>query len=430
MFYLLTKKKAKSSISIRKSINKQRFVYSTGISIQVDEWNPESFRPFRQRGRNDLAIISRKLDEMEHAIEDFIYHAEIDKKKITIQDLKSHLDIQFKNKRSKTADLRFYDFVQEFLIDAPKTINPNTKQIYSENLIKKFKQTANRVSEFERDYKRKVLLSDFDMDTYNDLYAYWSQDQEYMYNTIGGFLKICKQLLGIADKHYKYKVHVDYKTKEFTSMEETAEAIVLSEEEIDIVAKLDLSNEPHLMNYQGWLIIGLWTGLRVQDLLTINLSAEDKYIEVSPQKTKHHDISVVIPIHHHIKAYLEEHGMPKVVSSQKFNKYIKQICKIAGFTEEIKGSKKIEVSKGVWRKKKGFYPKYELVTSHTCRRSFATNMYLMNFPTLSIMKITGHTTEKNFLKYIKVTPKEHAEKLMKHWESYYQNKFDDNVENE
>ena len=54
------------------------------------------------------------------------------------------------------------------------------------------------------------------------------------------------------------------------------------------------------------------------------------------------------------------------------------------------------------------YPKYQLVGMHTARRSFATNMYKRRFPTISIMKLTGHTTESNFLKYIKVTPEENA----------------------
>ena len=43
------------------------------------------------------------------------------------------------------------------------------------------------------------------------------------------------------------------------------------------------------------------------------------------------------------------------------------------------------------------YKKFELVASHTCRRSFCTNEYLKGTPTLFIMKISGHRTERNFL---------------------------------
>ena len=53
-------------------------------------------------------------------------------------------------------------------------------------------------------------------------------------------------------------------------------------------------------------------------------------------------------------------------------------------------------------------PKYNFIMNHTARRTFATNMYLRGVPTISIMAITGHTTEANFLKYVKISQKEHA----------------------
>jgi integrase len=60
-----------------------------------------------------------------------------------------------------------------------------------------------------------------------------------------------------------------------------------------------------------------------------------------------------------------------------------------------------------------------LVSSHTARRSFATNMYKSGFTSISIMTITGHKTEKAFLTYIRVTQEEHAKKLREHWQQGY-----------
>ena len=53
-------------------------------------------------------------------------------------------------------------------------------------------------------------------------------------------------------------------------------------------------------------------------------------------------------------------------------------------------------------------PKYQLISTHTARRSFATNAYKAGLPTVAIMKITGHTIERQFLKYIKVSKEESA----------------------
>ena len=61
------------------------------------------------------------------------------------------------------------------------------------------------------------------------------------------------------------------------------------------------------------------------------------------------------------------------------------------------------------------FSKWECVTAHTARRSFATNMYKRGYPTLMIMKITGHKTEKAFLSYIKVSEEENAEKMLAEW---------------
>lgn len=112
--------------------------------------------------------------------------------------------------------------------------------------------------------------------------------------------------------------------------------------------------------------------------------------------------------------------MPTPINKLLFNKLIKEVCKAVGIDGPTEGAVMNVRTK---RKEAGVFPKYMLVSSHTCRRSFATNLYLMNFPTLSIMKITGHTTESSFLSYIKVTPKEHAQKLLEHWEAYYRDKI-------
>ena len=95
---------------------------------------------------------------------------------------------------------------------------------------------------------------------------------------------------------------------------------------------------------------------------------------------------------------------------------IKKVCEKAGITNMVYGSRRNPETN---RLEKGTMEKWKMVSSHTCRRSFATNNYLMGIDTLTIMQITGHTTEKNFLKYIKVTPKQHAKLLLEKWNEYY-----------
>jgi hypothetical protein len=89
------------------------------------------------------------------------------------------------------------------------------------------------------------------------------------------------------------------------------------------------------------------------------------------------------------------------------NKYLEELAKEAEFS----GIQQIRSSAGGGGNYHRKYPTYKLIPTHTAKRSFATNMFLMGVPSITIMAITGHRAEKAFLKYIKVTPKEHAIQL-------------------
>jgi integrase len=91
------------------------------------------------------------------------------------------------------------------------------------------------------------------------------------------------------------------------------------------------------------------------------------------------------------------------------NDYLKEVISLAGIKEFVETT----ITKGGKVEKKAVR-KYKLVSTHTARRSFATNLYLAEVPSISIMKITGHKTEKSFLQYIRVTQKENADKLLTH----------------
>jgi integrase len=97
------------------------------------------------------------------------------------------------------------------------------------------------------------------------------------------------------------------------------------------------------------------------------------------------------------------------ISNSKSNTSIKEIGRQAGLTERVEFS----ISKGA-RKIRRTLPKYQLISSHTARRSFATNAFLKGVPNLSIMQITGHTTEKAFINYIRISGKDNAQRLLEH----------------
>ena len=132
------------------------------------------------------------------------------------------------------------------------------------------------------------------------------------------------------------------------------------------------------------------------------------YINILTQKTS---TKVVIPLNPIVINILKKYDgfIPAPLSNQKMNQYLKVIGELAGLTSKIS----ITRTKGGIKTKTAI-PKYNLIHTHSCRKSFATNAFLAGVPTLAIMKITGHTTENQFLKYVKISEEENANNLINH----------------
>ena len=193
-------------------------------------------------------------------------------------------------------------------------------------------------------------------------------------------------------------------------MRNPAKDIYLTDTEINKIYNFDFSYSQRLQNAKDLFIIGLRTGLRISDFMYIKeINLKQGFIHIETKKTGQ---KVIIPLHQQIKEiYNRRGGLPYAISHQKFNLYIKEICKLVGIDELTEGAIMNTQTK---RKEQGIYPKYKLVSSHTCRRSFASNLY-GKLPNRVIMDITGHKTETQFLKYIKITKEENAETLRKFW---------------
>jgi len=186
----------------------------------------------------------------------------------------------------------------------------------------------------------------------------------------------------------------------------------LNESELKKIYEHDFSNDPVNEQIRDLFLVGAWTGCRFSDITQItpeNIS--DGFIHIKQYKTGK---KVLIPLHPVVTAILNKYNgkLPKATTNQQFNRALKDIAEAVGITEMThkaitKGGVKVSTA----------YSKNKLVTTHTARRSFATNLYKSGFPSISIMAITGHVTEKSFLKYIKVTPEEHARKLQQHWDN-------------
>lgn len=189
----------------------------------------------------------------------------------------------------------------------------------------------------------------------------------------------------------------------------------------------DFSECERLDNARDWLIIGLKTGLRVSDFLNKldlnNFKDGFQFIDAKTQKTK---TNVSIPVHWMITEILEKRNgkLPRKISNAHFNEYIKEVCRLVGFDQMMYGGifdpESTSEDKRDKRKIYSYYKKWQLVTSHICRRSMATNLYMDKVENRLIMAICGWSTEAQMLKYIKASGRLYAVEVQKVFESQYE----------
>jgi integrase len=216
-------------------------------------------------------------------------------------------------------------------------------------------------------------------------------------NLFGKRIKTIKTFLNDATKKNINKHLMFYG---FKVLKKRSDNIYLNEDDLKKIYKLDLSKNKRLERVRDLFIVGCRTGLRFSDL--ISLRKEDitkEGIRFQSDKTEQVLNTVIIE---ETQEILEKYDyqLPKI-SRTNLNKYIKEIGKLADISE-VSHKDTFKSGKAISKKLK----KYERISSHTARRSFATNMYKREFPIYYLMKITGHKKESDFLNYIKVTNEE------------------------
>lgn len=304
------------------------------------------------------------------------------------------------------------------------SVNSSKRQFSKETIrgIRDFRNAFNKYQGIYEEPKRKrkdeeekrpYKPLDFDsitIDTYNDLVQYFYK-RGCGPNYTGKIIKNLKTIMHAAREEGLHN-NTEVDRRAFKVLKEPAENIYLTQEELNKIEQLDLSNEKHLDIARDVFLVGCYTGQRYSDYSKItadNIKEEDgkKYIVLIQKKTRE---SCIIPMMPKLEAILSKYNftLPRT-HEQKVNKYIKVVGCKAGVDEDIQ----FEENKGGLRIKKAI-KKYDLIKTHTARRTGITLMYLGGIKVIDIMKISGHRTESEFLKYIRIGKQETAVLLSSH----------------
>jgi len=408
----VSKKSGLTPIYVQYNYNREkRILINTKSKIELKDWDFEN--DWLKKGLSNYVSISNHINKVKFRIE-FIVSDALDK---GIDPNPQYvLDEYYGNKHQNIiiSERDFFFYFDQFVESKRQTVGKHTINDY--NALKK------HLAGFQKWDKTKIDFNLIDYSFYQKFVKYLSlyavkpdNEKGLATNTVAKTVKNLKIFLRDCGRK---KITEPIDMSDFKTYQEEVDNIYLNEDEIKKIYELDLSEDPEMDRIRDLFVLGCFTGLRYSDLSNIKPgNVKKEFLYTRQGKTMN---NVVIPLNEIALSIIKKYdgGIPQGIHMNDFNKQIKTIAKKAGIDEDIiltkkKGAERVET----------ILKKYQLIASHTCRRSFCTNEYLKGTPPLFIMKISGHRSEKNFLKYIKVDKQVAAEKMLEFWRSQENSKL-------
>jgi integrase len=289
---------------------------------------------------------------------------------------------------------------KEFIRRKSKTIEVVSIQTYN--------TTLSRLVKYEKSTKINLTLNDLNSIFYSNYCGFCFETLELAPNTVGRDIKNLKAFIndlkaqGLAQ---------NINTSSFKGITVPSFSIALTEQELQKIYELDLTENQRLHQVRIKFLLACYTGMRIGDLFRFSAgNITEKTFEYAQGKTGE---IVYLPRHDELNKILEM--LPKdykiaSITEQRYNKYLKELCELAGINEEIQVPKYSGRNKVYITKKK-----FELVTSHTARKTFATIGITKGIPAEALMKFTGHSDLDVFLKYVKIPHNLYMDIIRKAW---------------
>ncbi len=421
-----SRKDGTANVSIQYCFNsEERAELGTGIAIPPKFWNrkqkcissrlPDSYgisEKLNEKLEQELMkaqnIVSLALKRKENPLDFFKRYYSPDRSFENIVEVVDMLDTKkISNDIYLNKDIYFQ--IDDYIKTKTKKVSADMPRIY--------RNMKDHLLAFEAFRKMPIVFESLDINFYESFVDFLTYDyilarrKKRMVglktNTVG---KTIKQFKTFLKDRIKKKIIKAFDMDDWIVLQVEVDAVYLSVKEIKMINDVSLNKHPHLMDYRSDLVLGCLTGLRFSDFSKIKQDdLRDGMLFKKQQKSDHW---VVIPLRKDAQRILSNRKFEsfKPLTNAEFNRHIKNLAMLAGIIEPVthsykKGNKLITETK----------PKCDWITSHTCRRSFCTNEFLAGTPASLIMKISGHKSERDFFKYIRISPEEAAHKMQKIW---------------
>lgn len=372
----------------------------TKFAINSSDWSTIKGRPKNLGDASfkklDAQLVEFKTDLLSH------FNSSVGKEAINSDWLKEFITPTIQPSTITNKLTEYFDY---YALHKKSTMRPSSHT--------KLSGVKHLIERFQKENKVEYLIKDVDAD-FKLRFEQYCLKENYAPNTIARVIKFIKTICYHARNNHG--IYTSIQLNNITVKLEKVEKVFLSADELKLIEEKELEHDYHI-NARDWLLLSCETAQRVSDFMRftkeqIRYDGEIPLIEFTQVKTNKR---MTIPLNAKVMAILKKRNgnFPKQMTDQRYNKYIKDVCQLAGLTYKIKGSK---INKEILRKETGTFEKWELVSSHIGRRSFATNYYGI-IPTSLLIYMTGHSTEKMFLEYIGKTETESALQLAKYFYS-------------
>ena len=417
----LRKAKSDSETSINCVIrwDSLKLVYPTNLKINPKYWQSDKLKSNYQRAINTKTFSSHlelnaQLDNLHNSVKKIYLNYKNNNQNQVPSKLKFKeiLDEKF-NPNFNFSEKTILGFIEQYIESSKIRINPKTGNPIASGTIVSYTNLLDRLIEYSNIKRKRVDFDTIDLDFYDDFKEFMILEKTYATNTVARYFKTLKTLLNEATER-GLNTNMAYKSRRFQIDKEETENIYLTDDELEEIYNLDLSDSKRLDNARDLFLVGCFTGLRFSDYQMIKTSdiSSKGTVELRQQKTKKRIIialvhPIVVSIMNKYKGKTHN-SLPRPISNQKLNNYIKQVGeRVKSLHKKVeknqtKGGLKISILK----------KKYMFITTHTARRSFASNLVLSGISYQTIMIATGHQSEKSFRNYVKIEPEEQLEPII------------------
>jgi len=383
-----------ASIYERKNI----LLLNTGERVDTAYWDKKTHRASIRMAKNpglksQLNILNQFLNAYEHKIQSISLGMKTENPLIEFTEIANEIKREF-GKTSNT----LYDIFEDF-IKAKRTL-------VGKQTIYKYNQLKNVLQAFEKKHGQKLSFNSFNKLFYDKFLAFLIDDRKMINATAYKTISFLKTFLGWA---YERKLTTNTDFKYFKGKSYENEVVYLTEEELMNLYNLKIK-EDRLSKVRDTFLFQCFTGQRYSDILALKKEdIKNGTWHIRQQKTK----SIIqIPLNNYALSILSkypDYRLP-VISNQKINKYLKELCILAEIDEPVtlvkfRGNKRIEENK----------KKYEVIGTHTARRTFITLSLRKGMQPEVIMKITGHKSYRMFQKYLKIADDHTRKEMFEAW---------------